>query len=64
MAEATLEGPSLSMLHVSVPSEEVGQQIAGALVEGRLAACVNIIPGGVWDSWGPAAGGLDPAFQV
>ncbi|KAL6770459.1 CUTA1 [Auxenochlorella protothecoides x Auxenochlorella symbiontica] len=45
MAEATLEGPSLSMLHVSVPSEEVGQQIAGALVEGRLAACVNIIPG-------------------
>ncbi len=27
---------------VTVPSNEVGRQIAAALLEGRLAACVNI----------------------
>jgi periplasmic divalent cation tolerance protein len=30
---------------VSVPSEEVGQRIANALVEERLAACVQIVGG-------------------
>lgn len=40
-----LGDPSLSMVHVTVPNKVVGQQIASALVEGRLAACVNIIPG-------------------
>ena len=32
---------------VTVPSEKVGEEIAGLLVnpEARLAACVNIIPG-------------------
>jgi periplasmic divalent cation tolerance protein len=28
----------------TVPSADVGEQIARALVEGRLAACVNILP--------------------
>ena len=30
---------------ITVPSLEVGKQIARELVESRLAACVNILPG-------------------
>jgi len=30
---------------ITVPSIEVGKQIARELVESRLAACVNILPG-------------------
>ncbi|WP_022798658.1 divalent-cation tolerance protein CutA [Thermus islandicus] len=30
---------------ITVPSEEVGRTIARALVEERLAACVNLLPG-------------------
>ena len=30
---------------ITVPSREVGLQIAKELVENRLAACVNILPG-------------------
>jgi periplasmic divalent cation tolerance protein len=30
---------------ITVPSVEVGKQIAGLLLEKRLAACVNIVPG-------------------
>ncbi len=30
---------------VTVPSREVGQEIATMLVENRLAACVNLVPG-------------------
>jgi periplasmic divalent cation tolerance protein len=33
------------IVHVTVPSREVGRAIAAALVGERLAACVNIIPG-------------------
>jgi periplasmic divalent cation tolerance protein len=29
---------------VTVPNEEVGERIARALVEERLAACVNLVP--------------------
>jgi periplasmic divalent cation tolerance protein len=29
---------------ITVPSREVGRQVAEALLEGKLAACVNIIP--------------------
>lgn len=38
---------------VTVPTEKVGEEIAGLLVnpEARLAACVNILPG----YWTPAA---------
>ncbi len=34
-------------MFVTVPSEKVGEEIAGLLVnpDARLAACVNIIPG-------------------
>ena len=33
------------VVYITVPSREVGQEIATVLVEGKLAACVNIIPG-------------------
>lgn len=32
------------VVYITVPSREVGQQIASLLVETDLAACVNIIP--------------------
>lgn len=37
--------PGVSIVLVTVPSREVGENIARALVEERLCACVNIIPG-------------------
>jgi periplasmic divalent cation tolerance protein len=33
------------VVYITVPSHEVGRQIADALVEANLAACVNIMPG-------------------
>lgn len=33
------------VVYVTVPNREVGRQIANSLVENKLAACVNIIPG-------------------
>jgi hypothetical protein len=39
-------GTGLSLVFVTVPSKDVGQNIARSLVENKLAACVNIIPGG------------------
>lgn len=32
-------------VYITVPSPEEGEKIAKALVEKRLAACVNIVPG-------------------
>jgi len=34
----------LIVVFITAPSKEVGQQIATALLEQKLAACVNIIP--------------------
>ena len=51
---ATTENGSTGavVVYVTVPSEEVGEKIAGMLVnpEARLAACVNIVPGIAEDS--------------
>lgn len=33
------------VVFVTAPSVEVGQQIANAVLEQKLAACVNIVPG-------------------
>lgn len=33
------------VVYITVPSPEEGKKIAKALVEKRLAACVNIVPG-------------------
>ena len=33
------------IVYITVPSPEEGKKIAKALVEKRLAACVNIVPG-------------------
>ena len=32
------------IVYITVPSREVGRQIADALLESKLVACVNIIP--------------------
>ena len=39
-----MKTPCLIVL-CSVPTPEKGKEIAGKLVEGRLCACVNIVPG-------------------
>ncbi len=36
---------ALSAVLVTAPDEETGRRIAHRLVEGRLAACVNLVPG-------------------
>lgn len=33
------------VVYITVPTPEEGEKIAKALVESRLAACVNIVPG-------------------
>jgi hypothetical protein len=49
-AMATLAGggeqAASSVVYVTAPSEEVANQLATSIVEKKLAACVNIIPGG------------------
>jgi len=42
---ASYEAGTHSIAYVTVPNEELGQKIARGLVENKLAACVNIIPG-------------------
>ena len=37
--------PGVIVVLVTCPSQEVGEKIARAVVEDRLAACVNIVPG-------------------
>lgn len=37
--------PDLVSVHVTVPDPELAEQLARALVERRLAACVNVLPG-------------------
>eukprot|EP00899_Mesostigma_viride_P016253 jgi/Mesvir1/24629/Mv21937-RA.1 len=37
--------PDYLVLYVTVPSKEVGKSLASGLVQEKLAACVNIIPG-------------------
>ncbi|CAG9460880.1 unnamed protein product [Pedinophyceae sp. YPF-701] len=39
------DGTSFVACYVTVPSQDVAEKIAGPLLEQRLAACVNIIPG-------------------
>lgn len=34
-----------TIVFITVPTKEVGKQIATALVQKKLAACVNILPG-------------------
>ena len=34
-----------SAVYITVPSQEVGEEIGSHLVTEKLAACVNIIPG-------------------
>jgi uncharacterized protein involved in tolerance to divalent cations len=38
-------GTGLSICYVTVPDEELANKLASKLVETKLAACVNIIPG-------------------
>lgn len=37
--------PAVSFLYVTAPDETAAAKLADGLVEARLAACVNIIPG-------------------
>lgn len=43
--ESSNPDQSVRVVLVTAPSAEVGQQIALTLVEERLAACVNLVPG-------------------
>lgn len=38
-------GTGVSVVFVTVPSADVGRKIAHSLVQSKLAACCNIIPG-------------------
>jgi len=48
------EVPTVAV-YVTVPDKETGKKVAAALIESKLAACVNMIPGtqswlsGHWD---------------
>ena len=44
-------GPDTIVVLITVPSQDVGGAIARALVEGRLAACVNMVPGVTSTFW-------------
>jgi len=37
--------PDLVSVHVTVPTRQLADELAHALVERRLAACVNVLPG-------------------
>jgi len=37
--------PGVIVVLVTCPSPEVGEKIARAVIEDRLAACVNVVPG-------------------
>lgn len=39
------ESTTYRLVYCTVPSPEVGETLAGTLVEQQLAACVNILPG-------------------
>ena len=51
MAQAASHSTGTSVVYVTVPSMEVAEDIASAVVnpERRLAACVNIVPGAAHD---------------
>lgn len=42
---ARSQGQGAVVVFVTCPSQEVGEQVGRTLVEERLAACVNVIPG-------------------
>ena len=41
----TKANPDFIIVHVTVPSKEVATKIAQTLLDKRLAACVNVMPG-------------------
>jgi periplasmic divalent cation tolerance protein len=41
----TSSDPEVRVVLVTAPDEETGRRLGGALVEERLAACVNVVPG-------------------
>lgn len=45
MSEAAQIGPEFVFIYTPLPSVEAAEHLARALVEARLAACVNIYPG-------------------
>lgn len=43
--EGGLAGAQVLLVYVTAPSREAGERMARALVEERLAACVNVVEG-------------------
>eukprot|EP00288_Rhodomonas_lens_P004757 CAMPEP_0177727636 /NCGR_PEP_ID=MMETSP0484_2-20121128/20432_1 /TAXON_ID=354590 /ORGANISM="Rhodomonas lens, Strain RHODO" /LENGTH=114 /DNA_ID=CAMNT_0019240313 /DNA_START=153 /DNA_END=497 /DNA_ORIENTATION=- len=45
MSAAAREPTGVSVCYITVPNAEEADKLAGKLVESKLAACVNVIPG-------------------
>ncbi|KAL5231792.1 hypothetical protein ABZP36_030568 [Zizania latifolia] len=44
--ESTLTTVPSIVVYVTVPNQEAGKKLAGSIISEKLAACVNIVPGG------------------
>ena len=51
-AAGTIDGQGVVAVFVTVPDKEAAEKVARALLEPKLAACVNILPGvESWYEW-------------
>eukprot|EP00195_Chlamydomonas_chlamydogama_P015162 CAMPEP_0202912558 /NCGR_PEP_ID=MMETSP1392-20130828/58099_1 /ASSEMBLY_ACC=CAM_ASM_000868 /TAXON_ID=225041 /ORGANISM="Chlamydomonas chlamydogama, Strain SAG 11-48b" /LENGTH=100 /DNA_ID=CAMNT_0049603515 /DNA_START=284 /DNA_END=582 /DNA_ORIENTATION=- len=63
-SEAGGQDTGAMVVYVTVPSMEVGEALAGKLVESKLAACVNIVPGLTSVYWWDGKVNKDPELLL